>query len=139
MPNIPGSGRKPRGSHDDRSRESIIQDAKDETTGVEIAFIAVIRSLGKRVEELELVLEETKAKEKRRMNGSRKFPVNNASVEVTLQRGGREAGRYGRYGNQVMYSLIGRSRDVRAAVCRTTIERSGHWGRRALITLEARR
>ena len=83
---------------------NIIQDAKDETTGVEIAFIAVIRSLGKRVEELELVLEETKAKEKRRMNEVVKFPVN-TPVEVTLQ---SEAGKRvdGRYGNQVMYSLL---------------------------------
>jgi hypothetical protein len=39
---------------------NIILNAKDEMTGVEIALVAVIRGLEKRVEELERVLEEAK-------------------------------------------------------------------------------
>jgi hypothetical protein len=41
---------------------NIILNAKDDMTGIEIALVAVIRSLEKRVEELERVLEETKVR-----------------------------------------------------------------------------
>jgi hypothetical protein len=99
---------------------NILLNAKDDMTGVEIALVAVIRDLQQRVEELKRVLEEselgtrsaftatgherTKAKEKLTMNEVVKFPIN-TPVEVTLQ---NETGKRvdGRYGNQVMYSLI---------------------------------
>jgi hypothetical protein len=41
---------------------NIILKAKDDMSGVEIALVAMIRSLQKRVEELERVLEETKVR-----------------------------------------------------------------------------
>src|ERR1022692_3770484 len=112
------------GSREDRMTSevaNILLNAKDDMTGVEIALVAVIRDLQQRVEELKRVLEErselgtrsaftatgherTKAKEKLTMNEVVKFPIN-TPVEVTLQ---NETGKRvdGRYGNQVMYSLI---------------------------------
>src|ERR1022692_2424668 len=112
------------GSREDRMTSevaNILLNAKDDMTGVEIALVAVIRDLQQRAEELKRVLEErsglgtrsaftatgherTKAKEKLTMNEVVKFPIN-TPVEVTLQ---NETGKRvdGRYGNQVMYSLI---------------------------------